>query len=189
MTRLRPDSIERKDFQQKSTIPPKISRMNKDNIIFDRTYEALGKWRKILCKRSTGDHIDPYLITPEKIKLRSNNDLLEYLKQNPQYWSHFDPCFMNFERKTNVVEFSRGTIKVIEFINAVKTGVSVEEALVKTKYGLDARRLKKLPKITATVQKPFRRKNYSNAKGKTGPKSVKEKKRMENKNILRSLSN
>ena len=42
--------------------------------------------------------MDPYLYPPEGNKLRSGNDLIDFVTKHPHYWPTFDPTVINFER-------------------------------------------------------------------------------------------
>ena len=77
---------------------------NTNPIIFDESYEALGTWRKMICARgptvsSKVRASDAYVITPDNKKLRSSNELLNYLSENPKYWPVINPSQINFDKK------------------------------------------------------------------------------------------
>ena len=103
--------------------------MFENKIIFEKFHEYNGTWRKIVVERSTGDHVDPYLFTPDNVKLRSNNDLIDYLAEHPEFWDVFDGKILNLERKEKPVKMSASTKKLVEFLSAVNSGVSCKEAL------------------------------------------------------------
>ena len=136
--------------------------MNTTNIIFEQFYKAYGQWRKIVCKRNTGDHVDPYLYTPTNAKLCSSNDLLDFLVKNPEFWGCFDANVINLERRTDG-KLSPGTTKTVKFLEYVKSGVVVEEALHLIHHKPAKERTPKVQKIPTkipTVDKvsPFRQK-------------------------------
>ena len=85
-------------------------------------------WTKVICSRTTGDHIDVYVYTSDGTKLRSTPDLLDYISEHSQYWEYFDPKKINFERHEKE-SFGSGTRKIINFLEKVRKGVAKEEAL------------------------------------------------------------
>ena len=62
------------------------------------TYECLGFWTKIMKKRNSGSHVDIYITTPERKRLRSGAELYKFIENNDKYWSVFDPTEINFDR-------------------------------------------------------------------------------------------
>ena len=173
--------------------------MNPTNVIFEQFYEANGQWRKILCKRNTGDHVDPYLYTPTNAKLRSSNDLLDFLVKNPEFLGSFDANVINLERRIDG-KLSPGTTKTIKFLEYVKSGIPAEEALHLIQHKPPKEKTPKVQKIPTKIPaedkvSPFRRKNYAKSgakntpfKVKIGPKSVMENWKAKTKKIQRQLS-
>lgn len=157
-------------------------------IIFDESYEALGTWRKVIQARSSGNHVDPYIYTPDNKKLRSGNDLIDYISKNPKYWPVFDPKIINFDRNVSGMGAQRATsntAKLEKFLDLVNKGVTVTEALDSLQHVVKAY-LKKPSKPKATnpdgspANNSFKRKNYGGAQGgglkiKIGPKSAMKK--------------
>ena len=125
-------------------------------IIFDKTFDS--GWRKILTQRSEtaregkkgGKTIDPYLKAPNGKKLRSNVELMNFLVDHPEYWSDFNPKYVNFERSTDEImeKFCPGTMKLVNFFDLIASGMNSEEALVKIceRKVLKARSKNSLPK-------------------------------------------
>ena len=140
-------------------------------VLYEDSYEVLPgetKWKKIACSRSTGDHVDLYVYTPDGTKLRSSPELLDYISRNTQYWEHFDPTLINFDRK-QAQSLGSGTKKIINFLTEVRKGVTKEEALKTIKHVI------KQPRPRPQVANNFRRKDYSlksAVKRKIGPKCV-----------------
>lgn len=97
-------------------------------IVFEKTYECVGTWKKTIQARSTGNHVDPYLYPPDGKKLRSGNELIDYISKNPQFWADFDPVVINFERSEDV-KMGGASKKLIKFLDLVRNGSTTEEAL------------------------------------------------------------
>jgi len=97
-------------------------------IVFEKTYECVGTWKKTIQARSTGNHVDPYLYPPDGKKLRSGNELIDYISKNPQFWADFDPVVINFERSEDA-KMGGATKKLLKFLDLVKNGSTTEEAL------------------------------------------------------------
>merc|ERR1740129_1456660 len=124
--------------------------------------------KKIACSRSTGDHVDLYVYTPDGTKLRSSPELLDYISRNTQYWEHFDPTLINFDRK-QAQSLGSGTKRIINFLTEVRKGVTKEEALKSIKH------ITKQPRPRPQAANNFRRKDYSlksAIKRRIGPKCV-----------------
>merc|ERR1712203_129744 len=140
-------------------------------VVYEDFYEVLPeetKWKKIGCSRSTGDHVDLYIYTPDGTKLRSSPELLDYISRNTQYWERFDPTLINFDKK-QAQSLGSGTKKIINFLTEVRKGVTREEALQSTKHVI------KQPRPRPQVANNFRRKDYSlksAIKRRIGPKCV-----------------
>ena len=140
-------------------------------VLYEDSYEVLPgetKWKKIGCSRSTGDHVDLYVYAPDGTKLRSSPELLDYISRNTQYWEHFDPTLINFDRK-QAQSLGSGTKKIINFLTEVRKGVTKEEALKSIKH------IAKQPRPRPQVANNFRRKDYSlksAIKRRIGPKCV-----------------
>jgi len=108
---------------------------NSNPIIFDESYEALGTWRKKICARPTVSSkkaSDAYIITPDKKKLRSSNELLNYLSENPKYWPVINPRQINFD-KEQTEKIMPNTKKIIKFLEEVNKGVDCETVLASLK--------------------------------------------------------
>ena len=97
-------------------------------IVFEKTYECVGTWKKTIQARSTGNHVDPYLYPPDGKKLRSGNELIDYISKNPQFWADFDPVVINFERSEDA-KMGGASKKLIKFLDLVRNGSTTEEAL------------------------------------------------------------
>ena len=106
---------------------------NTSSIIFDESYEALGTWRKMICARgptvsSKVRASDAYIITPDNKKLRSSNELLNYLSENPKYWPVINPSQINFDKiQTGDVKSTKK--KIAKFLEEVNKGVDCETVL------------------------------------------------------------
>ena len=110
---------------------PIFSNKITSKIIFDRSYEALGTWRKVTRLRLVEigtSQSDTFIFTPEKKQLRSSVELINYLSKNPKYWPIFDATLINFE-KNNMENPSFSTKRVINFLNEVNNGVDIETAM------------------------------------------------------------
>ena len=88
----------------------------------------MGTWKKTIQARSTGNHVDPYLYPPDGKKLRSGNELIDYISKSPQFWADFDPTVINFERSEDC-KMGAATKKLIKFLDLVRNGSTTEEAL------------------------------------------------------------
>ena len=97
-------------------------------IISEEYFECEGTWKKTLQKRSTGDHVDPYIYPPEGKKLRSGNDMIDFIVKHPHYWKSFDPITINFERSKGAKMSAAGR-KLVKFLELVRNGVDKDEAL------------------------------------------------------------
>jgi len=154
-------------------------------IIFDESYEALGTWRKVIQARSSGNHVDPYLYTPDNKKLRSGNDLIDYISKNPKYWPVFDPKIINFDRNVSGIAAGKptgNTKKLEKFLELVNNGVSVQEALDSLQHVVKEylKKPNKPKNPDGTPKNSFKRKSYGGAEGgpmkiKIGPKSAMKK--------------
>ena len=103
-------------------------------IIFDECYEALGTWQKIICARGSTESKskDAYIVTPDKKKLRSSFELLNYLSENPKYWPVINPNQINFDTK-QTEKIMPNTKKIIKFLEEVNKGVDCETVLASLK--------------------------------------------------------
>merc|ERR1712051_1126326 len=90
-------------------------------IVFEKTYECVGTWKKTIQARSTGNHVDPYLYPPDGKKLRSGNELIDYISKNPQFWADFDPVVINFERSEDA-KMGGASKKLIKFLDLARNG-------------------------------------------------------------------
>jgi len=164
-------------------------------IIFDETYEINGKkWRKVIVERGKAQITsetpteeptkrtrpsDPYIFTPDKTKLRSGLELLDYIAKHTEYQKDFNPRLVNFDQPKRVMEnnFGSSTKKLISFLEAINSGATCEDAL----FSVKAKPPEQLSKqYQMKVSNNFKkRKNYSKLPWtkpkKIGPKSVMEK--------------
>merc|ERR1712037_516748 len=131
----------------------------RNSVVSQESFEVLPgepKWTKVLCSRTTGDHVDVYIYTSDGKKLRSTPDLLDYIAEHSQYWQQFDPKLINFERNKKE-SFGWGTKKIINFLESVRHAA-------------------KQPRPTRPKEtNSFRRKDYSlkpAVKRRIGPKCV-----------------
>merc|ERR1712156_1171378 len=97
-------------------------------IISEEFFECEGTWKKTIQRRSTGDHVDPYLYPPEGKKLRSGNDLIDFIVKHPHYWNKFDPTTINFERSKGAKMSAAGR-KLVKFLELVRAGTDKDEAM------------------------------------------------------------
>ena len=110
----------------------------RNSVVSQESFEVLPgepKWTKVLCSRTTGDHVDVYVYTSDGTKLRSRPDLLDYILEHSQYWEQFDPKLINFERNTKE-SFGSGTRKIINFLESIRKGATKEEALESVKHAI-----------------------------------------------------
>ena len=97
-------------------------------IVFEETHFCEGLWKKIIQRRSNGNHLDSYLYSPSGKKLRSANELFEYITKHPKYWATFDPNTINFA-KTKNTKMSMALRNLSKFLQMVRNGFSKEEAI------------------------------------------------------------
>ena len=110
----------------------------RNSVLSEDSFEVLPgepEWMKVLCSRTTGDHVDVYVYTSDGTKLRSSPDLLDYIAEHSQYWEQFDPTLINFERNKKEI-FGSGTRKIINFLESVRKGATKEEALESVKHAI-----------------------------------------------------
>merc|ERR1711981_1096159 len=114
--------------QKKIKTPEFIGEDAQTTIISEKFFECEGTWKKTIQARSTGNHVDPYLYPPEGNKLRSGNDLIDFVVKHPNYWNSFDPTVINFERSEGA-KLSAASKKLIKFLELVRNGTDKDEAL------------------------------------------------------------
>ena len=148
----------------------------KNKIIYDETFP--GNWRKVIVKRGAGSltTTDPYLYTPEKLKLRSSVEFFNFIQKHPEYWQDFNATKINVDRSTDGTKLTLHTRKIIKFLELVNSGTTVEEA----SQLVDSI---KPPRPKKLITEKFRRQDYSKddvtrptksnngSKSKIGPKS------------------
>jgi len=119
-----------------------------NRVIFEHTYP--GNWVKKIVARNTGEKLcDPYLFAPDGAKLRSSNDLLDYLYRHPEYWPDFNVEEIHLERWTDTVkrkDFGAGTKKIKRFLEGIRSGVSPEAALQQLQHVLKDPNAPKTPR-------------------------------------------
>ena len=121
----------------------------RNSVVSQDSFEVLpgeSKWTKVLCSRTTGDHVDVYIYTSDGKKLRSSPDLLDYIAEHSQYWEDFDPKLINFERNKKE-SFGWGTRRIINFLESVRKGATKEEALESVKHAIKQPRPTTRPKV------------------------------------------
>ena len=84
--------------------------------IYDKTFR--GGWRKKINRRKDVTKVDTTVITPSGKKLRSNVELLKFLRENPSYLKEINPTEVNFEKNPEHFGKYSGTIK--KFIENVE---------------------------------------------------------------------
>merc|ERR1712061_259706 len=90
----------------------------KNQIISKRFYECEGTWKKTIQARSIGNHWDCYIYPPDGRRLRSGNELFDYVASNRKFWDTFDPTIINFgyARKSQALK------NLTEFLYLVRNG-------------------------------------------------------------------
>ena len=112
-------------------------------VVFDESYEALGTWQKIICTRGSTESKsktkDAYVVTPDKKKLRSSFELLNYLSENPKYWPVINPNQINFD-KNQTESLTPNTKRIIKFLEEVNKGIDSETVLSSLKVPLKVKK-------------------------------------------------
>ena len=87
----------------------------KSDVVFQKTFE--GGWEKEIVRRSDGVSLDAYVTHPSSSKkLRSGNDLLKFVQENPKYLKYLDPEEVNFNKHPG----EKNSKQVQQFIQAIK---------------------------------------------------------------------
>ena len=131
-------SKSRLNLEDRGTEDFKMTSNFRNSVVSEDSFEVLPgeqKWMKVLCSRTTGDHVDVYIYTSDGKKLRSSPELLDYIAEHSQYWERFDPTLINFERNKKET-FGWGTRKIINFLESVRKGATKEEALESVKHAI-----------------------------------------------------
>ena len=84
--------------------------------IYDKTFR--GGWRKFINRRKDVTKVDTTVITPSGKKLRSNVELLKFLRENPSYLKEINPREVNFDKNPEHARKCSGTVK--KFIQNVE---------------------------------------------------------------------
>ena len=131
-------SKSRLNLEDRGTEEFKMTSNFRNSVVSQDSFEVLPgepKWTKVLCSRTTGDHVDVYIYTSDGKKLRSSPELLDYIAEHSQYWERFDPTLINFERNKKETIGSR-TSKIMNFLESVRKGATKEEALESVKHAI-----------------------------------------------------
>ena len=82
--------------------------------------ELSNGWVKTIVKRRSSSRVDPCLHSPAGHKIRSNVELLDYLKANPELQEGFDPLEIHMESSTEypLKNPNAGTRRVIELLKS-----------------------------------------------------------------------
>ena len=97
---------------------------HKNKIIFEKSYP--GGWVKKLVERTDfrQHRPDPYLISPNGTKFRSNKELLDFIINHPEYWNTFDPLKINVECTQEIVtKPAHGTRQILDFLKNIRSGM------------------------------------------------------------------
>ena len=84
--------------------------------IYDKTFR--GGWRKFINRRKDVTKVDTTVVTPSGKKLRSNVELLKFLRENPSYLKEINPREVNFDKNPEHPRKCSGTVK--KFIQNVE---------------------------------------------------------------------
>ena len=84
--------------------------------IYDKTFR--GGWRKFINRRKDVTKVDTTVVTPSGKKLRSNVELLKFLRENPSYLKEINPREVNFDKNPEHARKCSGTVK--KFIQNVE---------------------------------------------------------------------
>ena len=143
------------------------------------TYDILGTWTKIMKKRTSGNHVDVYITTPEKKRLRSGAELYKFIENNDKYWPVFDATLINFDKDGKQAP-SKWTKSLITFLNEKQNGLSNTDSSQSVRNENEPQ--KKLSKIgpksamkSRHSLSPDINENVKTIRPKIGPKSMMKK--------------
>ena len=96
----------------------------KNKVIFEKSYP--GGWVKKIVETKRLGHFrqaDPYLMSPNGKKFRSNKELLDFIIKHDEYWNTFDPLKINVECTQEIVtKPAHGTRKILDFLKNIRSG-------------------------------------------------------------------
>ena len=115
-----------------------VARTDRNEVVFEQEYE--GGWVKMVVARKAkmpgevSRSTDCYVYAPATNgrggrgkKLRSSNDLLKWILENPSYSEHLNPLEINFENIGKKGGLSFGTKKLIKVVDDIKSGVPLDQ--------------------------------------------------------------
>ena len=133
---------------------------SKSDVVFQKTFE--GGWEKEIVRRSDGISLDAYVTHPKSgKKLRSGNDLLKFVQENPKYLKYLDPHEVNFSKNPG----KKLTPQVQKFIQSILELKS--QSGYETNNSGDSRQ-------TSEFGKKSSKKSKSNMKRKQSPEKKSE---------------